>query len=325
MLAGHVHNNLPGQYQVIEQNPPLREFSLILDSGRNLGIGEFGHHDGTPVLWFHGTPGARRQVPLVAREYAKANNLRILCVERPGIGLSTPHLYEDIASSADDIREVADKLGLQHFGLVGLSGGGPYVLAVANDMPERVIAAAVFGGVAPSVGPDAPEGGHVARAVPVQRYLSWIRKPLGKVLSGGILSLHPFAKQVYDTMLRFAPEQEANMLGREDLRAMFLDDLLRGSKTGVQSIVNDIILFARPWGFSLGGIQVPVHFWQGTEDLIVPPEHAEALANSIPGAGFTMCEGAGHLAGLDRTVEALDFILKHGKPLQDKAKGKKTA
>jgi pimeloyl-ACP methyl ester carboxylesterase len=298
---------------VIEHYPPLSEFSLLLDSGRTLGIGEFGQHTGTPVLWFHGTPGARRQVPLVARQFATENNLRILCIERPGIGLSTPHLYENLSEWGEDMREITQKLGLKRFGLVGLSGGGPYVLATAHAMPDSVMAAAIFGGVAPAVGPDAPEGGHVAKAVPVQRYLTWMRKPLGFALSRTVLSLHPFAKQVFDTMLRFAPQQEANMLARADLRSMFLDDLLLGSKTGIQSIVNDIILFARPWGFSLGGIQVPVHLWQGTEDLIVPPDHAEALASSIPGAGFTLCEGSGHLAGLDRTDDALRFILKHNK------------
>lgn len=308
-----------------EQFPPLREFSLILDDGRSLGIGEFGQHGGTPVLWFHGTPGARRQVPWVARQYAEERNLRILCIERPGIGLSTPHLYDNVAAWGEDMRQVADKLGLERFGLVGLSGGGPYVLATAHAMPERVMAAAVFGGVAPAVGPEAPEGGHVGKAVPVQRLLGWLRKPLGATLSGAIRAAEPFVDPIFNTVLRFAPEQEAVMLGRQDLRTMFIDDLLRGSKTGMQSIVNDIILFARPWGFSLGGIRVPVHFWQGTADLIVPPEHAEALANAIPGAGFTLCEGSGHLAGLDRTVEALDFILKHGKPAgKSSGKSKKT-
>jgi pimeloyl-ACP methyl ester carboxylesterase len=308
---------------VTDQLPPLREFSLLLDDGRSLGIGEFGQHNGTPVLWFHGTPGARRQVPWVARKYARENNMRILCIERPGIGLSTPHLYEDIASWGDDMREVTDKLGLSRFGLVGLSGGGPYVLATAHTMPERVMAAAIFGGVAPSVGIEAPEGGHVVKAVPVQRYLGWVRKPLGKALSSTIRSLHPIANQVFDTMLRFAPEQEAIMLGREDLRSMFIDDLLLGSKTGIQSILNDIILFARPWGFTLGDIQVPVHFWQGSEDLIVPQEHAESLSRSVPGAGLTICEGSGHLAGLDHTVDALNFILKHSKQRTKKTSGKK--
>ncbi len=289
--------------------PPLREFSLLLDDGRSLGVGEFGTPGGTPVLWFHGTPGARRQVPLATRQYARDHNVRILCIERPGVGLSTPHLYENIGAWAHDMRELSDKLELPRFGLIGLSGGGPYVLATANAMPERVIAAAVFGGVAPAVGNDAPPGGHVVKAVPVERYIAWLRKPLGKTLSRTVLGLHPFADRVFDLMLRFAPEQEARMLGRDDLRRMFLDDLLRGSKTGLHAIINDIILFARDWGFSLSGIKVPVHFWQGTEDLIVPAAHAEALANSIPGAAYTLCEGAGHLAGLDRTPEALAFIL----------------
>ena len=290
---------------------PLREFSLVLDDNRHLGIGEFGTHDGFPVLWFHGTPGARRQVPFAARQFAKANSLRILCIERPGIGLSSAHHYPDIAAWADDIREVADKLTLPRFGLVGLSGGGPYVLACAQAMPDQVVAAAIFGGVAPTHGPEAPPGGHAVKAVPVERLLSWLRKPLGGLLSRSVLGLHPFADRVFDTMLQFAPEVEAAMLGREDLRAMFIDDLLRGSRTGLHSVMNDILLFARPWGFSLGGIQVPVHFWQGTADPVVPCEHALAMVETLPCAGLTLCEGKGHLAGLDHTPEALAFIQQH--------------
>ena len=43
--------------------------------------------------------------------------------------------------------------------VVGLSGGGPYTLACAAAMPERVVAAGVVGGVAPAQGPDRIGGG----------------------------------------------------------------------------------------------------------------------------------------------------------------------
>ena len=44
----------------------------------------------------HGTPGARRQIPFEARALAAERGLRIIGVDRPGIGSSTPHLYENV-------------------------------------------------------------------------------------------------------------------------------------------------------------------------------------------------------------------------------------
>lgn len=288
--------------------PPFREYALQLANGRQLGVAEFGSPEGTPVLWFHGTPGARRQVPFAAREYALANGLRIIGIERPGIGLSTPHLYPNVAAWGTDMEEFADRLALDHFGLIGLSGGGPYVLATAHQMPQRVTAGAVFGGVAPTHGAEAPAGGLTALAVPAEKALSFLKKPLGSMLSRTVLALHPFADPIFDALVKYVPGHETQMLGRPELRAMFLDDLLLGSKTGMRATLNDVILFARPWGFALEDIRTPIHFWQGTIDPLVPVSHTQAMAGQIPGAAYSLCEDEGHLAGLDRTVEALEFI-----------------
>ena len=87
--------------------------------------------------------------------------MRLIGIDRPGVGDSTAHLYPSLLAWADDIALVADRLGVGRFGLIGLSGGGPYVLACARALPERVVAGAVLGGVAPTHGPGAPEGGLV--------------------------------------------------------------------------------------------------------------------------------------------------------------------
>lgn len=287
---------------------PFREYALQLSDGRQLGIAEFGQPDGMPVLWFHGTPGARRQVPFIAREYALQNGLRVIGIERPGIGLSTPHLYPNVAAWGTDMEEFADRLSLERFGLVGLSGGGPYVLATAHQLPERVVAGAIFGGVAPTNGSEAPEGGLTSLAVPAEKVLSFFHKPVGAGFSQLIKALHPFADPIFDALVKYVPGHETEMLGRPELRAMFIDDLLAGSKTGMRATVHDIILFARPWGFELENIQRPIHFWQGTADPLVPVHHTQAMAGAIPGAGFTLLPDQGHLAGLDQTAEALAYI-----------------
>ena len=59
-------------------NPPRLEGTIVLESGRHLGYAEYGPSGGRPLLWLHGTPGARRQVAPGAREAAHEREVRII-------------------------------------------------------------------------------------------------------------------------------------------------------------------------------------------------------------------------------------------------------
>ena len=144
---------------------PRLEGSIWLRHGRSIGFAEYGVPLGTPVLWFHGTPGGRHQIPPAVRLAAGQRGVRLIALERPGAGTSTRHVYSSVLGWADDVEEVTNHLGLPRFALIGLSGGGPYVLACAYRLRERVVAGAVLGGVAPARGDDAIPGGLMAVAV----------------------------------------------------------------------------------------------------------------------------------------------------------------
>jgi pimeloyl-ACP methyl ester carboxylesterase len=264
-----------------DPEPPREEQVVRLEDGRGLGVAEFGEPEGRAIFWFHGTPGARRQIPPHARHLARERGLRLIGVERPGVGWSTPHVYGSVLEFAHDVEELTDLLEVEAFGAVGLSGGGPYVLACAHHMPDRMVAAAVFGGVAPTSGEDAVHGGPLRATRHFHPLMNLWREPLGLFLSAGIRALHPLADQVFDFYLRVGPEGDREVLDRPDMRAMFIDDLLTGSREGLRSVVYDVLLFMRPWGFSLRDVDVPTHFWQGDSDVI------------------------------DASEEAIDFILSH--------------
>src|SRR5207244_11105793 len=117
---------------------------------------------GPLVLWFHGSPGARRQIPVAGRIAADHLGLRLVCVERPGIGSSTDHAYHQVRDWAPDVAAVADHLGYDRFMVVGLSGGGPYALACAHELPDRVVAVGLLGSLVPTAGTAATAGGIVA-------------------------------------------------------------------------------------------------------------------------------------------------------------------
>ena len=153
-------------YRVPRVEKPRAEGRFYLPTGRRLGFAEFGDPSGDPVLWFHGTPGGRRQFPLLGRRAAEKMGLRVVAVGRPGTGLSDPHPYESVADWASDVTHIADALGAERLGVAGLSGGGPYALACAAVPPlaSRVAAVAVLGGIVPSVDPDALATGAIELA-----------------------------------------------------------------------------------------------------------------------------------------------------------------
>jgi len=169
---------------------------IAVGEDRQIGFAEFGAPQGRAVFWLHGTPGARRQIPTEARVYAEHHDVRLIGVDRPGIGSSTPYEYETIASFGDDLRTIADTLGIDKMAVVGLSGGGPYTLACAAALPDRVVAAGVLGGVAPTCGPDAISGGlmNLGSAVAPLLKRTCHRPPRGKpMLRAGIGTFEKFA------------------------------------------------------------------------------------------------------------------------------------
>ena len=138
---------------------PKLEGNIAVGDDRQIGFAEFGDPQGRAIFWLHGTPGARRQIPMEARVYAEERQIRLIGVDRPGIGSSTPFQYDTVFAFAEDLRTIADTLGIDKFEVIGLSGGGPYTLACAAAMPDRVVAAGVLGGVAPVRGADGIAGG----------------------------------------------------------------------------------------------------------------------------------------------------------------------
>ena len=67
-----------------ELDRPRLEGSVAVRDGRRLSFAEFGTPRGAAIVWMHGTPGARRQIPVEARLFAEEHDLRIIGIDRPG-------------------------------------------------------------------------------------------------------------------------------------------------------------------------------------------------------------------------------------------------
>src|SRR4051794_235788 len=105
--------------------PPRVDDGLVLSDGRRLGFAEWGPEDGRPVFQFHGSPAGRLD------RWGDASALdrlgvRLITIDRPGIGRSDRQRGRRVVDWADDVRELADQIGTKRFAVVGFSLGGPY-------------------------------------------------------------------------------------------------------------------------------------------------------------------------------------------------------
>jgi pimeloyl-ACP methyl ester carboxylesterase len=291
---------------------PTLEGNVAVRDGRRLSFAEYGSHTGPAIVWMHGTPGARRQIPLDARAYAEEHALRIIGIDRPGIGSSTSYLYPDLLDWTRDLALLLDALGIEEVRVIGLSGGGPYALAAGAGLPERVRGVGVLGGVAPTRGADAAAGGLVQLAVRFAPLLAAGRVPLGVALTTAIRTVRPLAGAGLDLYAMVQPVGDKNLLARPEFKAMFLDDLLNGSRFQTSAPLADLVLFTRDWGFDLADVRVPVRWWHGDADHIVPFRHGQHVVDRLPDATMSLIDGESHLGGLGIAAAVLSELMSLG-------------
>jgi len=306
---------------------PRAEGRFHLPDGRRIGYAEYGDPNGPVVLWFHGTPGGRRQLPLVGRRAAEVLGLRVVLIERPGSGLSDPHVYESVSDFSDDMACVADALGAARLGVVGLSGGGPYALSCAGTgaLAGRVVAVAILGGVTPSVGPDATASGAIVTARRFDAVLSALREPFARITAGMLLPVIPLAHLAYLGLTKVMPEGDQRVFSDPDIEAMFINDVIHvlRNKVPFQALLDDARLFGRDWGFRLADVTVPVRWWHGDADSIISFDDAKKAAERLSDAELILMPDESHLGGFAAADEVLGYVASYllaaGEPVRTDA------
>ena len=298
---------------------PKLEGNVAVGDDRQIGFAEFGNPQGRAVFWLHGTPGARRQIPVEARQYAERKHIRLIGVDRPGIGSSTPFQYPNVLAFADDLRTIADVLGIDEMAVIGLSGGGPYALACAAAMPDRVVVTGVLGGVAPTVGPEAISGGLMSLGSAIAPFMPVIGLPLRLAAVAVVRLVKPLGERAVDMYGRVSPIGDRRLLARPEFKAMFLDDLLNGSRKQMAAPFADVVAFAKDWGFRLDEVKGPVRWWHGDKDHIIPFAHGEHVVALLPDAEMYPLLGESHLAGLGYAQEILEKLMTLWDDLEPRA------
>lgn len=318
---------------------------MPLPDGRGLSFAVYGPPDGRPLVLCHGLPGSRRQHPPDIEHLARLG-VRLIVPERPGLGYSDPQTGRRLLDWPDDLARLVDHLGVGRFALIGVSGGAPYALACAwrasphrpaagqspalHALAGRIAAVGIVSGMGPT-----DQNGWAALSrrsrliLGMARRTPWLlRLPLAAL---GRLARAPRRKprSKFPRDPRYGPRHDAGklvgllfglgdetlpaadraILARPLVGAQMRADLAEAFRQGAGGVVQELALLARPWGFRLEDITLPVSLWHGEADGIVPVTMARQVKAALATPSATVLPGAGHFLIYDRWPEIVARIL----------------
>jgi pimeloyl-ACP methyl ester carboxylesterase len=285
--------------------------AVTTPDGRRLAYLEVGDPNGRLVLHNHGGPSSRLEARLLTAA-AETNGLRLVCVDRPGMGESNPQKDRSYAGWADDLVAVADALGYQEFGVTGWSEGGPWALAAAAYIdPARLrhvssIAPGSYGAFG-----DNSAAQYLSTIDALGGSLALHFKPGFRLMYAGLgLTAKHFRKSFVTQIRNNVSDYDRKLLLDPEVAAGFADSCAECFAHGSAGLVRDAELLYRRWAFDVKKIERPVHLWQGLDDALVPDPINKAVADAMPGAVWHPVEGAGHFIAIGSSDDILGIAAK---------------
>jgi len=262
---------------------------------------EVGAPAGRPVVFLHGWPSSR----LMGRVWeatARRRGWRVLAPDRPGMGRSPRRAGWSFGAWPAVLAQFLDERAIARCPVIGLSGGGPYALASAALIPERVPAVAVISGAPPLH--DRADHGWIMKEfrvlAAVERRAAWLVRA-GFVVSAPVLSR--FDVPLARSLMRVFGRQPDEMFLSSRESDSTLSSGIEAWCQGGRGVVDEGQLYLHPWDFAPEAIARPAAFWHGAKDPFFHWSLAEKLAARIPGAEFHQVPEEGHFTPVYRVQD----------------------
>lgn len=284
----------------LHMSGPVRIGTERLPEGRLLGWAEWGPGDGVPVLF---SPGAATSRHLgFGAEVLDGLGVRLISVDRPGLGVSSPAPGRTFGAFAEDIRAFAGLRGLGRPLMVGNSQGAPFALACA--------AAGVVGALAVVSGADEVAEPRFADALPEE-----LRRLVALAVADPAAAEQVFAgftpQGMWDMVMSGSPECDLAVYQQPAFAAAYRHALDEAFAQGADGYARDTVLAMGRWGIGLSDIEVPVDLWYGEKDTGHSPDQGAGLTSRIPGAVRHLVPDAGGAVLWTHAEQVLSTLLKH--------------
>jgi pimeloyl-ACP methyl ester carboxylesterase len=275
--------------------------TIRLTSGRTVGFADHGRPGDTAVIWCHGGPGSRLEPAYVAPTAVDAG-LRIVGIDRPGYGLSTPEPGRTIGGWVPEALAVADRLGIDQFVTVGTSTGGAFALAVAALAPERVL------GVVPCCSMTdmryQPARATVSRP---HAHAVWDAPDRDSAIAAAVESHGIDGSKIIESAEGPPlPPSDLAMLVDHPWGQHWIAAVPAMFAQGLEGYTDDRLADGPGWiTFDVADIRCPVIVLHGAADVIADPIHARHTAAIVPGAELRIFDDLGHFSIEDQLVPAI--------------------
>lgn len=284
---------------------PLRPQAKVRTrDDRMLAYAEYGSASGEPVLYCHGFPASRLEGQLMDSA-ARTVGVRLVTIDRPGCGLSTPWPERTLTDWTDDVCTVTKALGIEHFHMLGVSGGGPYALACAARLQNRLGRVGVVCGLGTLVAPGSSAGmgmsarGFIALARSQPVLAAWVYSHL----IGRVMRRMPGL--VVRILSSAAPPIDHETLALPDVKHHVRRSVAEAFRQGGAGPARDLILYTHPWDFDPAAIRMTVDLWHGERDRTVPVAMGHRLASLIPHCEARFLSEEGHFSLPFRRAEEI--------------------
>lgn len=250
---------------------------LTTKEGRTVHFTDTGERGWRPILFIGGVGTSGRAPELVAflDTMRKRLKLRIVAVERNGLGDTAFDPAWTFADYNSEVAQVLGHLGIDKFALVAISGGGAYAGHVVQAMPQRIASWHMLAAVSTAAG----------NAERCQQDEATFAAALGPQVAAPRVWWE-MPKDGVSAHVRGFSDRTAD----EGARAFFI----AGQKGDPRGVAREYKRFCGPPA-DVSALTAPAFFYYGEADPAVPPSHGQYWASKVKGtATFRSYPGEGH-------------------------------
>ncbi|KAF2419592.1 alpha/beta-hydrolase [Tothia fuscella] len=281
---------------------PVEHFTL--NDGRTLAYARYGaklksERKSVPIFYFNGTPGSHLEANLIGQPACKLG-IPVISTDRPGFGSSTWQDNRTLLDWPHDIIQLADHLQIPQFGIIALSGGGPYALACLHALPkDRLLGVVLVSSMYPTSTGTTCMLWQIRMLFSLAIWSTWLLEKVFDVMLGST-----FRSSSHEQLVGIMEKQAAAQPLPEADKAVMKEVL--GDETLSRGYLGKFWLIASEWGFRLTELDGGrLTIWHGRKDINVPVSMPDKASELIVGTEYKRLDDEAHVSLIVRQKEKI--------------------